>query len=198
MSIEYYNENAQAFIDSTFKVDVSYTAYKFLKHIPKDGVILDVGCGSGRDSLIFSDLGYEVYAMDGSVEMVNHAKQFLGDRVQLATFEDYHTDIRFDGIWALASLIHVPEKDMSKIILKYCNFLKTDGLFLMSFKDREVHFSKGSREFTCYTKDTLSDMIESIDGIKIVDLFGTEDVREDHVHERWVTVIVKRRRAYEL
>ena len=82
MSIEHYNINAEAFIKDTFEADMSVTADKFLSYIPKAGCILDLGCGSGRDSQYFIKRGYDIYAMDGSIEMVNHAKKFLGDRVQ--------------------------------------------------------------------------------------------------------------------
>jgi 2-polyprenyl-3-methyl-5-hydroxy-6-metoxy-1,4-benzoquinol methylase len=69
MSINYYNKNFTEFIDRTLSVDMSTLTNRFLSYMVDKGVILDLGCGSGRDSKTFMSLGYDVYAIDGSEEM---------------------------------------------------------------------------------------------------------------------------------
>ncbi|WP_243637410.1 tRNA 5-methoxyuridine(34)/uridine 5-oxyacetic acid(34) synthase CmoB [Parashewanella curva] len=50
MTLNYYNQNAQAFYDSSINVNIKPLYDRFLPHIPKGGLIIDAGCGSGRDS----------------------------------------------------------------------------------------------------------------------------------------------------
>ena len=60
----YYNTNAKIYFESTIAADVSPLREKFLYLIPEGGHILDLGCGSGRDSKAFRDMGYHVSAID--------------------------------------------------------------------------------------------------------------------------------------
>ena len=72
-TLEYYNENADKFILGTLNVDMMTIQKKFISYIPKNGKVLDLGCGSGRDSLFFKTLGYNVTAIDGSAELCRPA-----------------------------------------------------------------------------------------------------------------------------
>lgn len=192
MSIEHYNINAEAFIADTFTRDLSTIADFYLSYIPEGGTLLDLGCGSGRDSIYFRDKGYDVYAVDGSEAMVEHARKYLGDRVTLTTFESYETNRQYDGIWALASLLHVHADQMVAIVSKYMEMLKSEGIFLMSFKEKENNYTKGLRNFTCYTKPQLISMLDEVGGVKIIEIIQTQDVREGREDESWLTAIVKK------
>ena len=67
-TLKYYNDNAKAYIENTIKADVSDLYAHFLPKVPEGGSILDLGCGSGRDSKYFLEQGYQVTAVDGSEE----------------------------------------------------------------------------------------------------------------------------------
>jgi 2-polyprenyl-3-methyl-5-hydroxy-6-metoxy-1,4-benzoquinol methylase len=192
MSINYYNQNFTDFIDRTLSVDMSTLTNRFLSLVVDKGVILDLGCGSGRDSKTFMSLGYDVYAIDGSEEMVNHARAFLGDRVTCSTFQAYRSDRTYDGIWAAASLLHVPENEMASVVAKYRDMLNDEGIFYMSFKLRDENFVKGERSFTCYTPDKLLSLIEDIGGLDVLEILTTEDVRSENIGEQWVNAFLRK------
>ena len=78
--------------------------------------ILDAGCGSGRDSLAFMNMGYDVDAFDASIEMVKLARTLTGIKVSLNLFENFICKHKYDGIWCCASLLHVPYSDLSQTI----------------------------------------------------------------------------------
>ena len=69
-SVKYYDDNAESFFESTVNADMSRQYQAFLREVPKEGRILDFGCGTGRDSRYFLQQGYKVTAIDGSQKCV--------------------------------------------------------------------------------------------------------------------------------
>ena len=89
---------------------------KFLIHVPAGGDILDAGCGSGRDALAFHRAGYRVTAFDASPEMCRMARQYTDLPVIQMTFQEMTWRSAFDGIWACASLLHVPQVELPDVL----------------------------------------------------------------------------------
>ena len=77
-TLMYYDENAEVFINETRNVDFSSVQNLFLSKLGKDSLILDFGCGSGRDTKYFLNQGYSVEAADGSAEMCRAARRYTG------------------------------------------------------------------------------------------------------------------------
>ena len=139
-TLDFYNNNSKSYIENTLSLDMSHLYKDFLKYIPKDGHILDLGCGSGRDSLEFIKKGYNVTAVDGSKELAIAASEIIGKEVICSKFEDLQLTESFHGIWACASLLHVnidekgryfncyTEKTFSEIINKVNN-LKVEKIY---------------------------------------------------------------------
>ena len=116
MSVEFYESNADSFIAQTADVDMAALYQRFCKHLPPGASVLDAGCGSGRDALAFFNMGYDVVAFDASPKMVDAASKRAGVPVYQMTFEDMKFDRTFDGIWACASLLHVPRAHLSDVL----------------------------------------------------------------------------------
>ena len=133
-TLAYYNENADKFILGTLNVDMMTIQKKFISYIPKGGKILDLGCGSGRDSLFFKQLGYNVTAVDGSAEMCRQAENNIEQPVINLTFDKLPYEAEFDGVWACASLLHVPSSDIQDVLVKIERALKKGGYFYFSVK----------------------------------------------------------------
>lgn len=193
-SVDYYNENAKDFIERTFNSDMSFLYKEFLQYIPKGGTLLDIGCGSGRDAKWFLEQGFNVYAHDASEKMVEHGKNILGERIKLCTFEEFKPEIfgkllKFDGLWANACLLHVPENQLPKVITDYTRWLQPGGCFYMSFKHRSENHIKGSRHFTNMTKEKVERILNQCETLDIVKIFETGDVRDELKDESWINVI---------
>ena len=96
-TINYYNENAKQFVSSTVDVEFTETQDAFLQLLQPGSLILDFGCGSGRDTKYFMDQGYQVDAVDGSEEMCALAAHYTGLDVQQMLFQDLDEINRYDG-----------------------------------------------------------------------------------------------------
>lgn len=197
-STTYYNTNASRYITDTFNADMSAIRNRFISYLPIHGTILDAGCGPGRDVKAFVEAGYKVYAMDASQAMVEHCSTIIGDRCRLATFQEYETDIKFDGIWACASLLHIEgvagDRDLSlqSVIKKFTMFLKPGGVFFMSFKYSKENYVKDGRYFNCQTEESMRELLKTCTELSVADLFITNDVRDSRADEKWVNVMVKK------
>ena len=132
--MNYYDKNAQEFFDGTVDADMSSHHEEFLKNLPENSHILDAGCGSGRDVKIFKERGYKVTAIDGSLEMCKLASEFANINVHHIQFQKIEFKNEFNGIWASASLLHVPSDEIDLVLNKLKEALKDDGIFYASFK----------------------------------------------------------------
>jgi len=191
-SIDYYINNSDAFVQATINITLGELHRMFLAYIPASGKILDAGSGPGRDTKLYSSMGYQVFAMDGSEAMIAYCKQWIGERAVCATFETFHTEEQFDGIWASASFLHVREKDMVGTIERFLGFLKPNGVFYLSYKLGDHSYEKDGRHFTCYTERKLRELINEIHNVSIKELVTTSDVREGRGSELWVNVVVQK------
>ena len=127
-TLNYYNQNAQSFSDSTLHVDMSALYAEFLPLIPKHGHILDAGCGSARDAMYFKQQGFTVSAFDASPELAKLASNYLQQAVEVKTFQQLNCTNKYDGIWCCASLLHVPKAELPQVFLKLQNALKPNGV----------------------------------------------------------------------
>ncbi len=104
-TIDYYNQNAKYYFDKTVNVDMSKQYKLFLKYVKDNGKILDFGCGSGRDSLIFKNLGYQVFPIDGSIELCKLASEYTNLDVKCMDFSELkEKDFTSRLVYSLASL----------------------------------------------------------------------------------------------
>ena len=87
-TLKYYNENATTFSATTRTVDFSTTQDKFLALLQPNALILDFGCGSGRDTKYFMDHGYRVEATDGSEELCKLASTYAGVPIKHMLFQE--------------------------------------------------------------------------------------------------------------
>ena len=193
-TLDYYNKNSEEYFNSTLNVDMTNTYKPFLKLVPKDGKILDLGCGSGRDSMNFMKLGYEVIAVDGAKELAKKASVLLGKEVIVSTFEELELKEKFHGIWACASLLHIKREDLKIVLNNLYNNLDDNGVFYMSFKYGEKEYvDDKNRYFNCFTDESIISFINENTKYNILGLYITED-KLGRVNEvKWVNLICNKK-----
>lgn len=159
IDLTYYNKNAQAYFDSTVNLDLSEHYPRFLARVPVGGLILDAGCGSGRDSKAFLALGYRVSAFDGSAELASLAAAHFGQSVGVRTFSEVTEVAYYDGVWACASLLHVPANQIVATLGNLWAALKPGGAIYVSFRVDSTLESAGERQFTDADEEKLREWL---------------------------------------
>jgi superfamily II DNA or RNA helicase/HKD family nuclease len=187
-TLTYYNQNAAAFFSNTVKVDMSALHDRFLSTIGAGGSILDAGCGSGRDTKAFHDRGYRVTAFDASMELVRLASQHTGLDIQLRSFSDVHEQNSYDGIWACASLLHLPPTDIPGALQRLWSALKPGGTFYLSFKLGTSERIQDGRHFTDTNQDQLSEWFSTLPDVRGVEFWTSVDQRPGRT-EQWLNAL---------
>ena len=189
--MDYYNHNAKQFYDDTRTVDLGPLYERFLVHIPKQGTLLDAGCGSARDATAFSKMGYRIVAFDASPELVKLASRENEFEVSLASFQNFHSDTLFDGIWACASLLHVPYLSQKQSFKNLFQSLKPDGVFYASYKLGDFEGDRNGR-FFCDMNEARFDAVLNTLPAQVLDVWETGDQRVGRQNEKWFNVIIKK------
>lgn len=180
------------YFETTVNLDLSELLNKFLELVPEGGAVLDLGCGSGRDSREMMEQGYDVTALDGSEEMCALAEIHTGLEVLNMTFDELDFDDVFDGIWANASLLHVESKKMPVILNKIRMALKMDGILYFSVKYGDFEGYRNERYFTDYRKHDIKELFAQVPGFELLDLWKSEDLRTEREGEIWLNVLAKK------
>ena len=191
-TLDYYNRNAREFIEGTAGVDFSRIQNHFLFLLPKEALILDFGCGSGRDTKYFLEKGFRVEAADGSEELCRLASAYTGIPVKQMLFQELDETEKYDGIWACASILHLRRDELPKVLMKIYRALKRGGILYVSFKYGDFEGERNGRYFTDLTEETAEKLLESAPELKIKERWVTGDVRAGRGAEKWLNMILRR------
>lgn len=143
--------------------------------------VLDVGCGPGWETATFADEGLDVTGIDLSPSFLAGAR----DRTPAGSFA--RADMRslpfqsgaFDGIWACASLLHVPRDDVGGTLSEFHRVLADDGLLVASLKRADSTgvapspYEEDERHFERYERDSLRSIVTA-SGFDVVDCVRSE------------------------
>ena len=158
-----------------------------LKSPVRGKVIMPPGGADG-----FLDAGFRVEATDGSEELCAKAAAYTGIPVRKALFGDLDARDRYDGIWACASILHLPKDELAQVLGKIEAALKTGGILYTSFKYGSFEGLKDGRYFTCFTDQALEEFWRQASSLRIFDRWITRDVRPGREEERWINILARR------
>ena len=156
-------------------------------------MILDFGCGSGRDTKYFISQGYQVDAVDGSIELCRLASEYTGVEVKHMFFNELTQVEKYEGIRACSSILHLPLNELVEVMRKMVTALKGNGIIYTSFKYGTFAGERNGRYFTDMTEDTFADFIKQIENIRVEELFITSDIRPKRGEEKWLNLILRKK-----
>jgi SAM-dependent methyltransferase len=133
-TLRFYQHEAEAYCQRTEAIS-SPALQSFLERLKPGASILELGCGSGRDTVEMLRLGYDVTPTDGSPEMARQAEGRLRRKVSVLEFSDIEGEPRFDGVWAHACLLHVPVGHLGDVLNRIYGVLNSPGILFANFKE---------------------------------------------------------------
>jgi SAM-dependent methyltransferase len=134
-TLEHYNRTAESFREGTRDHDVSQNIAALLRGIRGAApfTILDLGCGPGRDLAAFTAMGHVAIGVEGAVRLAEMARAATGCEVWQQDFLALDLPAaRFDGIFANASLFHVPRQELPRVLRELHGALKDEGVLFSS------------------------------------------------------------------
>jgi SAM-dependent methyltransferase len=133
-TLAHYEHSAQQFRAGTAEHDVSQNIAALLRHIsaPAPFTILDFGCGPGRDLKSFAELGHIAIGLDGAAPFVAMARETGCEVWQQDFFQLDLPRARFDGIFANATLFHVPSAALPRVLQQFHATLRPGGVLFSS------------------------------------------------------------------
>lgn len=192
MTLEFYERNAEDYFRATVGIDMAVPRERFAKRLSPGARVLDAGCGSGRDARVFHEMGFQVTAFDASSRMVALAREHTGLPVEVRTFQEVAWREAIDGIWASASLLHVPRVELPSIMRRLRDALTPGGLWHMSFKYGASEREVDGRRFTDLDERTAEALVAGVGGLEVV-WMGVEPSRKPQTpDERWLILLCRR------
>jgi 2-polyprenyl-3-methyl-5-hydroxy-6-metoxy-1,4-benzoquinol methylase len=193
-TLAYYESHAEEFIERTANVSMEHLYEPFLALIPPGGRILDAGCGSGRDAAEFARRGYDVVAFDGSAEMARLASERTGLTVLHQTFDQIEWREEFDGVWACASLLHLPSPQLQTALNRIVGGLRRGGVLYVSLKEGHFEGVREERWFTDSTAAGLRRLLADTNTLDVIGVWETVDARP-RATTTWVNALARQSRA---
>lgn len=170
-NLNYYEENANSLINRYESADVCDVQQLLLQIFEPNSKLLEIGCGSARDASFMIKNNFDVIAIDGSKNMIEEAKKIhpeLSEKLLHKTLpNDLEFNTKFDGVYSIATLMHLSKIDLEKTISKIYDLLNQNGKFLMSvslFRDDidENGFDDKGRYFLVLSFDKWISLLENI------------------------------------
>ncbi|HOY56488.1 MAG TPA: class I SAM-dependent methyltransferase [bacterium] len=173
--------------------------FDFFKNIIKGKKVIDLGCGAGRDAVVFMKNGFDYTGIDVSEGMLQVANTRVpkGKFQQMDFSQTTFLDAMFDGFWAAASFLHIPKKDVAAVLHEAKRITKKDGVGFISVEEKadidegmidENKYGGVSRYFSFYTQDEFQKILEQ-NGFSIIKM--SRHVKNGERKTNWLCYFVK-------
>lgn len=173
---QFYNASAQDYVQRTLHCDMTTNLSQFVQRVPAGGLVVDAGCGSGRDTATFLNQGFRCYSYDASEELCRLAQQHVGS---VATIHCHrHDALRLSepaaGIWASASLLFLNDEDLAGALQSLAANLKPGGVLYTTFKHGTGWRQDGDRWFRDMRPED-GHLLESLSGLVLETVLSDQD-----------------------
>ena len=190
VTIAFYDSDPEGYAESTIHRDVSVSRRAFASLLRPGARILDLGCGSGRDTVAFREEGFLVVPVDGSEGMCRAAETVIGEPVRLLSFEDLDYEDEFDGVWACASLLHLACPELRDVLVLIRRALRDDGILFASFKKGGYRGYRDGRWYTDLEPEAIRPIAEDA-GFEVERVW----VDRDSEGRPWTNALLRKHRV---
>ncbi len=179
-TLDFYNNQAENYFDETRNLILSTEISRFVKLCPKNSRVLDIGPGSGRDLKEFSKAGLYAIGIDVSENMAHVASEYSNCEVFVSNVDNLpFKNNEFSGIWAKASLHHIPSSHIKKSMKEINRVQKKGGVFYSSVKigqgEKLVDINNYKRFYSFYSLEGYGKLLEG-SGYRIFDIYVSKSI----------------------
>lgn len=194
LTLAHYDRNAEAFWSGTQNHDVSQNIEALLRYIEttEPYVILDFGCGPGRDLKTFTTLGHRAIGLDGSARLVQMARAYSGCEVWHQDFLAIDLPVgHFDGVFANASLFHVPTQELPRVLGSLHQTLKPGGvLFSSNPRGHNEEAWNGQRYGAYHDLESWRHLVTAAGFVELTHYFRPEGLPREQ--QPWLATVWRR------
>jgi 2-polyprenyl-3-methyl-5-hydroxy-6-metoxy-1,4-benzoquinol methylase len=194
-TLSFYETHAQQYFARTVDVDMSAEREAFVRALRRSfpavpaPAILDAGCGSGRDAKAFLEAGCRVTAFDGSAALAQLASRHTGLAVRQRRFDELTERQAYHGVWACASLLHLPAHEFVRTLSRVRATLLDGGLFFLSLKEGEGARIEADGRFFAYYRGAQLGALLNATGFTVLAL--ERSVGRMAQSARWVNALCR-------
>lgn len=187
----FYAAHAEEYCRQTSEPRRDETYQPFVALLSPGAQVLDAGCGSGRDSLALARQGFRVAAIDASPEMVREARA-RGVDARVLSFQELGFASEFDGIWAGASLLHVPRAEVPGVLRRFHQALRPAGVLYASLKEgKGERMAEDGRFFSYFTLVEFGELLEQ-GNFRVLNAWQSLDREFSGAERSWVNFLARR------
>lgn len=192
----FYDDRAEEYAAATMGIDTADRISKFAALLPKGGHVLDVGCGSGRDLIALRSAGLKPKGLDTSASLAAIARTRSDVPVTVGDLQALPFAAgSFDGVWAMASLLHVERDQIHEALESLREILVPGGIFFASVKrGKGLDCDNDGRWFTLYDEIGWRDHLDAA-GFETIEIVGeppSNDNATGTLRPGWVTSLARR------
>jgi len=200
ITIDTYNNTAKGYIENVKGLVPMNELEKFVNYVPS-GKILDIGCGSGVSARNLQERGLQVYGIDLSKELIT------ASRIESPQSGFYEMDMRnllfpeknFDGIWQMASLLHLEKKDVPLALDEACRVLKPKGTIYLSIKGGEGESLESDKRYgglpkyySYFMPEEINSFLENA-GFEILENYSIEYKDTYRIAHPWMNIFAQKK-----
>jgi SAM-dependent methyltransferase len=199
ITINSYDKTAVEYYKRVSEFELLPEITEFIKTVKTDGKILDLGCGPGHHSKYFSSLGFDVVGIDLSIAMIEIARRESVKSVfhVMDILELNFEKGTFDGIWASASLLHVPKIKMKFVLKKLKEILVDNGILYISLKQGEGseifidnRYGGVEKYYVYYDPEEIEKLLKNV-GFNIIEI-QPKDKRTIYDTNSWIHIFCQK------
>ena len=161
---KFYELKAAKYAEETLPIRLDDLWNIFSAMLCPGAYVLDLGCGAGRDLKELARRGFCVIGLEYSVPLAELARQYSRQEVWVGDMRVFDLGVRkFDGIWAVASLLHIPRNEISGVLRNLYDALRSKGILLTSMKKGERNeTAPDGRNFEFYQPQEWERMLKTV------------------------------------
>lgn len=184
-TLNLYNKSSKKYADTWFSYkEMRPFLDKFMIFLKKGGLILDAGCGSGRDAEYIASHGFKVIGIDLSENMIKEAgKRVISKNVKLMKMDMQKMDFddgKFDGLISISSFLHIPKNENKGTMMEFKRVLKKGGIMFISLHEgtgegfeKRKRYDDNSFFIKYYNPGDVAKLLKSA-GLEIISIYSNE------------------------